>query len=46
LTVYVDGNPASSIQTNLLGLDARGSLAYWVDAGTNAYFTNLKIIEA
>lgn len=45
LTVYVDGNPASAIQTSLLGLNARGSLAYWVDAGTNAYFTNLKIIE-
>jgi hypothetical protein len=44
LTVFVDGQ--SAIQRNLLGLNARGSFAYWVDAGTNAYFTNLRIVEA
>ena len=43
LTVDVDGQNA--IQTTLLGINARGSFAYWVDAGTNAYFTNLKILE-
>ncbi|XP_057375739.1 uncharacterized protein LOC130696651 [Daphnia carinata] len=45
LGVYIDGHPTPVIQSDLLGTNARGSFAYWVDDGTNAYFTNLRIVE-
>ncbi|KAK4008247.1 hypothetical protein OUZ56_013395 [Daphnia magna] len=43
--VFIDGHPTPVIQSDLLGTNARGSFAYWVDAGTNAYFANLRIVE-
>lgn len=45
LTVLIDGNSDPVLQANLLGIKTRGSFAYWVDSGTNAYFSNLRIVE-
>ena len=45
IAVFLDGNPKPMIKQKLLGTDARGAFAYWVDAGTIAYFSNLRIIE-
>lgn len=45
VAVYIDNNPRPALQVNLLGVHNRGSVAYWVNSGTNAYFSNLKIVE-
>ena len=45
LTVFIDGDPLPALRVNLLGIHNRGSIAYWVDSGTDAYFSNLKIME-
>lgn len=44
-TVFIDGNFTPVLQASLLGTKVQGSIAYWVDSGTNAYFSNLKIVE-
>lgn len=45
VSVFIDGHSLPVIKSDLLGTNARGSLGYWVDAGTNAYFANLRIVE-
>lgn len=44
-TVFIDGNSTPVLQASLLGTKTQGSFAYWVDSGTNAYFSNLRIVE-
>lgn len=43
--VYVGPNSAPVIKAPLLGSPARGSVAYWVGDGTDAYFSGLIIRE-
>lgn len=44
ISVYVDGHPVLT-KIPLMGANYPGSIAYWVDGATDAYFTNLHIRE-